>query len=93
MHSLVTDKLYSSNLQNPITIGLANELSVRLYTDSRPHCMETAPLQKGLVLMLGDKELIEEGIGFGVPVVKYEDKTYFSTSADVQVQKNNSVYR
>ncbi len=94
MNSPVTNsKSYSINLQKPITIRLTNRLSVRLYRDSRPHCMETAPLQKGLVLMLDNEELIEEGIGFGVPVVKFEDKTYFSTSAEVIVQKNHSAYR
>ncbi len=94
MNSPVTSsKLHALNLQKPITIPLTNRLSVRLYRDSRPHCMETAPLQKGLVLMLDDEELIEEGIGFGVPVVKYEDKTYFSTSAEVLIQKSHSAYR
>ena len=94
MNSPVTSsKLHSINLQKPITIRLTNRLSVRLYRDSRPHCMETAPLQKGLVLMLDNEELIEEGIGFGVPVVKFEDKTYFSTSAEVLVQKNNPAYK
>jgi hypothetical protein len=87
-----SSKLQSDNLQKPLTVHLANRLSVRLYTDSRPHCMETAPLQKGLVLILDNREVIEEGMGFGVPVVKYNDKTYFSSSADAKAQKNSSDY-
>ena len=85
-----SSKLRSINLQKPITVRLNSRLSVRLYADSRPHCMEIAPLQKGLVLMLDNQELVEEGIGFGVPVVKYQDKTYFSTSAEVTIRKTSS---
>jgi uncharacterized protein YlbG (UPF0298 family) len=84
--------LHSINLQEPITIHLTNRLSVRLYKDTRPNCLETAALQKGLVLMLDNEELIEEGVGFGVPVVKYQDKTYFSSSAEASTQKTDSAY-
>ncbi len=93
VNSLTTTvKLGSDNLQKPITVSLSDRLSARLYADSRPHCMETAPLHKGLVLMLDNQEVIEEGMGFGVPVAKYEDKTYFSSSANVETQKNQSIY-
>ena len=85
-------KLYSINLQKPITIRITDRLSVRLYMDSRPHCMETASLQKGLILMLNDHELIDEGLGFGVPVAKYNDKTYFSSSAEVSIQQSHSTF-
>lgn len=80
------------NSQKPITVPLSNRLSVRLYNDSRPRCMETAPIQKGLVLVIGNQEVIEEGMGFGVPVAKYSDKTYFSSTANVSFQKNPSIH-
>ena len=69
----------------PITVNLNEHISCRLYNDTRPHCLETAALQKGLVLIVDGKEVIEEGVGFGVPVVLYKDEPYFSSSAECSI--------
>jgi hypothetical protein len=79
----------SLDSKGAVTLQLSDRLSVRLYRDCRPSCLETGALQKGLVLLLDGRELIEEGVGFGVPVVKYEDKTFFSSSAEVSVQPSD----
>jgi hypothetical protein len=78
----------SLDSQGTFTQKLADRLLVRLYKDCRPSCLETRALQKGLVLMLDGRELIEEGVGFGVPVVKYGDKTFFSSKADISIKEN-----
>lgn len=70
-----------------ITLPLKDRLSVRLYSDCYPNCLETSSLQKGLVLLLDTQELVEEGVGFGVPVVKFRDKVCFSSSAEVSLEK------
>jgi hypothetical protein len=76
-------------LTQPFTIETRNDVFLRLYPDSRPHCLEIKALQKGLVLVHAGRELIEEGVGFGVPVVKFDDKTYFSSSALTFIHKSN----
>ncbi len=73
-----------------LSANLNNDTTVRLYRDNRPHCLEVAQLHKGLVLMSKGKELIEEGVGFGTPIVLYRDKTYFACSAEVFAEADSN---
>jgi hypothetical protein len=57
-----------------------------LYADTRPHNQLTANLQKGLILVSDGIELGGEGIGLGVPAIRYRDRTYFSGSSNVNVE-------
>jgi hypothetical protein len=52
-------------------------------SDTRPRHLLIAELQKGLRLVYEGKEVVGEGIGFGVPVLLYSDDTYFSGSSRV----------
>jgi hypothetical protein len=67
----------------PHTIPLSERLAVRLYADPRPHIGKVARLQKGLILVSDDQELVEEGFGFGLPLVEAAGRAYLSRSATV----------
>jgi cellulose synthase/poly-beta-1,6-N-acetylglucosamine synthase-like glycosyltransferase len=49
----------------------------------QPHVGKTAGLAKGLVLETSNGSLAGEGMGFGVPLVRYPEGDYFSGSATV----------
>ncbi len=91
---LVSKESYrvNSSTVDCVTYPLNDVLSVRLYRDNKPHCLETAALQKGLVLVSNGKELIEEGIGFGVPVIKFQDTTVFSGNAKIVLGKETGIF-
>ena len=77
----------------PHTVALADGLAVRLYTDTRPHTGKVARLQKGLVLVADGGERVEEGFGFGLPLIEVDGQAYLSRSASVQRVGNALVKR
>ncbi|MEE8390847.1 MAG: hypothetical protein V3S14_08660 [Anaerolineae bacterium] len=62
----------------PLTVPLDDDLALRLYEDTRPHVGKVASLQKGLILVHQGQELIEEGFGFGMPIIQVDDVAYLS---------------
>lgn len=75
----------------PLVQELSSGLAVRLYADTRPHTGKIARLQKGLVLVVDDlsrsnddQELVEEGFGFGLPLIEVDGQAYLSRTAAVE---------
>ena len=65
----------------PLTVPMHDGLALRMYTDTRPHVGKVASLQKGLVLVYEGQEWVEEGYGFGLPIVQAGDVAYLSRHA------------
>jgi hypothetical protein len=80
--------LFADDLLHPkpaaITRSLSEGMEVLLYSDTRPHTGKVARLQKGLVLVVDGGERIEEGYGFGLPIVDVQGWHYLSRSARVE---------
>lgn len=77
---------------NDVTIPLSSCISLRIHHDSQPRVGKVADLQKGLILLYKKAELVGEGLGFGVPIVKSMDETYFSGSARLRLAKDSGVF-
>lgn len=69
---------------------ISKQLSLRLYSNTLPHRDHISCLQKGLILIHRGVELSGEGTGFGVPVLRYRDRDYFSGSSTVQTFHNDN---
>jgi hypothetical protein len=59
--------------------------SLRLYSDTRPHVGKVAGLQKGLAWVREGRLLIEEGYGFGCPIIEWDGMAYLSRHAETEI--------
>jgi hypothetical protein len=71
--------------ERSFTHQMEGDLALRIYSDRRPGNLEIAGIHKAIVLLRGGVEVVEEGAGFGLPVAKYEDKTFFPGSATLTI--------
>jgi hypothetical protein len=67
----------------PLELALSDGLTLRLYPDTRPHIGKIAALHKGLVLVVDGEPLIEEGYGFGLPLVSDGTLVHNSRHAEI----------
>jgi hypothetical protein len=83
-------------LQPPPSPGeapTAGGTSVRLYPDTRPHIGKIAGLQKGLVWVVQGEEVVEEGYGWGCPLVESGGRAYVSRHAETTVERQGDAVR
>jgi hypothetical protein len=64
---------------------LDGDLSLRLYSTTQPHVGKIAALQKGLVLVHQGQALIEEGYGFGLPIIEAHGVAHISRQAETSL--------
>ena len=90
MHSIVqaafTNK-YKHLKTEKYTVPLSTTVALEVYSNTKPHNLKIADLQKGLILLYNGKERVGEGTGFGYPVLIYPKETFFSGSSKVFVMQ------
>lgn len=86
--------------QMEITFPLFPEICLKIgQVSNNGDSYPTSRLQKGLILIANGQELVEEGVGFGVPVLKFGVKTIFPGAIELadlngsRDQEVTAVYR
>jgi hypothetical protein len=72
------------------TFAISDSIALRVYFDTKPFNMKIADLQKGVILVHYGVDVVGEGTGFGVPILKYSDETVFSGSSSLHVHKQGN---
>ncbi len=69
-----------------VEVEISKDLTL-LAGQSRPQEYPTSKIQKGLVISLKGEDLCEEGVGFGVPVLKFGDEAAFPGRSRSEIWK------
>jgi hypothetical protein len=79
---------YEQPVLEKYTENPSRKVALRIYSSTHPNNLKIANLQKGLVFVHNGIEQIGEGGGFGLPILKFGDETFFSGSSTVTVTRN-----
>ena len=71
------------------TIPISSSVALEVYSNTNPCNLKIGCLQKGLIFASDGMERVGEGTGFGFPVLIYPKETYFSSSAEVWMEKTS----
>ncbi len=83
-------RTFSVEITIPMPAGLALKIGA-LTVSGKGY--PTRRLQKGLILLQDGQELAEEGVGFGVPVLKRGLQTVFPGDIELASQRRDSVWQ
>jgi hypothetical protein len=76
---------------NHHTYSISDSVALRVHSDTKPQNLKIANLQK-MILLYNGAEVAGEGTGFGVPIGKYSDETFFSGSSVLQVHNKEKSF-
>jgi hypothetical protein len=66
-----------------IELAIGPESIITLHREPRPHIGKIAALQKGLIWRVAGQTLVEEGYGFGAPIIELQGQAYNSRTATI----------
>ncbi len=67
------------------------DVTLAISDEPGPNFLTTFQIQKGLIMCYHNKELAQEGLGFGVPIVRTPTETIFSRHARIKIDENRIV--
>jgi len=74
----------------PLSLRLDDDVEIRVHATTRPHIGKIAALQKGLVLVHRGEALIEEGYGFGMPIIDTPAGAHISRHAETALHRDGA---
>ena len=82
-----------SRSKDGVEVAVGPDSSVLLYGEARPHVGQIAALQKGLVWEYDGQFLIEEGHGFGAPIIVAQGQRYHARNASIYFDPTATEFR
>jgi hypothetical protein len=70
-----------------VTTGRGTSFNI---IEHEPQNYPSCRIQKGIVLVHGNRDLSEEGVGFGVPLIKFGHKIIFPGSGHITLKKDRT---